>query len=105
MIFRTIANYQLWKIADNFYSYLAPSLRKHEIEYNKAVDGTSQMAERCMHQKILPPQPLTKGNLKPFFRWEECVGAVKGAFDWAVGALYVKKHFPRSSRDEVSILA
>lgn len=47
---------------------------------------------------------INLGQKKPDPRWIECISKVKENFPEATSAMYIKKHFSRNAKDEITKL-
>lgn len=76
-LYRTLANYMLWRASSAVLSYLNENAVKIQQNFVGALSGRRQR--------------------KP--RWRECIDITSKTLGQAVGAMYVRKHFDETSRE------
>lgn len=77
-MFRTIANYYLWRLVEFSTQFLSKDLRALAQEHKRRTTG--QQAE----------EP----------RWKECTDVISNRLPAAVGSLYIKRYFSSDAKDE-----
>lgn len=76
---RVLANYAFWRIVKESAESLSDRVRQAQNEFNAALSGSS-------NKKL---------------RWQECVNHVSKTMPLAIGALYVRRHFNKKSKDSM----
>lgn len=75
-IFRTVANYVMWRITGFSSYFLTEQLRKRQLQYSTAISGKQEQEPR----------------------WKECIDLASGSLSTGAGALYVRKYFKQNAK-------
>uniref|UniRef100_A0A1Y1LW88 Peptidase M13 N-terminal domain-containing protein n=4 Tax=Photinus pyralis TaxID=7054 RepID=A0A1Y1LW88_PHOPY len=70
----------MWRAIASSVPYLTEALRQRELQYTKFLNGRTERVPR----------------------WKECTDLVTQSLSVAVGALYVRKYFPKGAKEKAT---
>ncbi|XP_031344617.1 neprilysin-2-like isoform X2 [Photinus pyralis] len=80
---RIQANYVMWGAVYSSVTHLTDQLRQRQLQYTKLLNGRTELGPR----------------------WKECTDIVSNSLSVAVGALYIRKYFPKDAKQKAKEIA
>lgn len=74
---RVLANFIMWRVASGSVKYLNEEIRRSQLKFTTVVSGKTEQEPR----------------------WKECADLVTLSLPVSVGAMYVRKYFPRDAKN------